>query len=518
MLDNGLKAQVQSIFSGLHSQYTLRAVVAQSHPQRNELLSLLESVASCSDKVNLITEDGNELYFTVEKDGIGSSIIFRTVPNGHEFSTLLLAILNLDGKGKNLPDDVVAKKIKNLKGKHTVKTYISLSCTNCPEVVQALNVISIINPDITHELIDGAIYQDEVNALNIQAVPSVVVDNKLLHAGRASLGELLKKLEDYFGSQETDSQAEVKTREYDVVVAGGGPAGTTAAIYAVRKGLKVALIADRIGGQVLETVGIENISSIRQTTGKELGFNLKNHVQDYPVDIFEQREILSFEKEGAKNIIKTSLGEQFSSRALVIATGSSWRKLNVPGESEHIGNGVAFCTHCDGPFYKDKRVVVVGGGNSGLEAAIDLASIATHVTVLEYADTLKGDKVLQEKLKTFGNATVITNAQTQEVLGKGGKVVGIKYKNRLTDEESLIDTDGIFVQIGLSANSKPFTSVVETNKMGEILTDLTCRTSVPGVYAAGDVTTVPYKQIVIAMGEGAKAALSLFEDSLMNII
>ena len=286
----------------------------------------------------------------------------------------------------------------------------------------------------------------------------------------------------------------------------------------MRKGLKVALIADRIGGQVLETVGIENISSIRQTTGKELGFNLKNHVQDYPVDIFEQREILSFEKEGAKNIIKTSLGEQFSSRALVIATGSSWRKLNVPGESEHIGNGVAFCTHCDGPFYKDKRVVVVGGGNSGLEAAIDLASIATHVTVLEYADTLKGDKVLQEKLKTFGNATVITNAQTQEVLGKGGKVVGIKYKNRLTDEESLIDTDGIFVQIGLSANSKPFTSVVETNKMGEILTDLTCRTSVPGVYAAGDVTTVPYKQIVIAMGEGAKAALSLFEDSLMNII
>ena len=518
MLDNGLKSQVQSIFSGLHSKYTFRAVVAESHPQRNELLDLLEDVASCSDNVELITENGEGLYFTIDKDRKESSIIFRAVPNGHEFTTLLLAVLNLDGKGKNLPDDIVISKIKNLKGKHTIKSYISLSCTNCPDVVQALNIISIYNPDIKHELVDGSINQDEVNALNIQAVPSVYAEGKMLHAGRASLGELLSKLEETFGTEADKTENSGEVKEYDVIVAGGGPSGTTAALYAVRKGFKVAIIADRIGGQVLETVGIENISSITHTTGKELGVNLKNHLSEYPVDIYEQRQITGFTRDGNQNIVTTSLGEKFISRALVIATGSSWRRLNVPGEADHIGSGVAFCTHCDGPFYKGKKVVVFGGGTSGLEAAIDLASIASHVTVLEFADTLKGDNILQDKLKSFGNVDIITNAQTLEVSGKDGKVNGIKFKDRMSEEVRTIDTDGIFVQIGLSANSKPFASVVETNRMGEILTDLHCRTSVSGVYAAGDVTTVPYKQIVIAMGEGAKAALSVFDDSLMGKI
>lgn len=476
---------------------------------------MLQEVSSCSDKVSYTLEDGEGLAFTLVKNGIDSSIVFRAVPTGHEFTSLLLAVLNMDGIGKNLPDDVIAGRIKGIHGTHEVKSYISLSCTNCPDVVQALNVISMLNPQIRHEIIDGAMYQAEVDALNVQAVPSVFVDGIQLHVGRSSLGELLGKLEEKAGTVNKD--VSVSEKKYDVVVVGGGPAGVSSAVYSARKGFSVAIVAEKVGGQVTETVSIENMISIPQTTGSKLAADLKQHLSDYPIDVLENRRVEKVNLVNGIKEISTSLGEKLSTPAMIIATGASWRKLGVPGESDYIGAGVAFCTHCDGPFYKGKRTVVIGGGNSGLEAAIDLASIASEVTVLEFMDEIKGDKVLQDKLSTYSNVKVITNAETLSVDGDGKKVTALKFKDRISGKVETIATDGIFVQIGLKANSGVFAEVVETNRAGEIMIDQHCRTDKPGIYAAGDVSVVPFKQIVIAMGEGAKAALSAFDDQIKGL-
>ena len=405
--------------------------------------------------------DGDGLEFILLKDGAKTGIKFRGVPNGHEFTSLLLAILNSDGKGKNFPDESICNRVKALNGSIHLTTYVSLTCTNCPDVVQALNAMTTLNPQIHHEMVDGAINQAEVDALKIQGVPSVFADGKLIHVGRGEFGELLSKLEAQYGINESLTEKTVK--RYDVVVVGGGPAGASAAIYSARKGLSVAVVAERIGGQVKETVGIENLISVPET-------------------------------------------------------GASWRKLNVPGEAEYIGRGVAFCPHCDGPFYKGKHVAVVGGGNSGIEAAIDLAGICSKVTVLEFMDELKADQVLQEKAKSLPNVEIFVSSQTTEVVGNGDKVTGIRTKDRKTGEERVIHLDGIFVQIGLAANSGVFKEIVETNRPGEIVIDAHCRTNVPGIYAAGDVSTVPFKQIIISMGEGAKAALSAFEDRVRGVL
>jgi len=512
MLDQNIKSQVQSLFANLDNHYTFQISVAASHPGRTELLDLLNDVASCSDKVRTEITEGEGLSFRILKNDLPTSVLFRAIPNGHEFTTLLLAILNLDGKGKNLPDGAVADRIKSLKGKVTLKSYISLTCTNCPDVVQALNIMSFLNPNIQHEIIDGGINQEEVERLNVQAVPTVYSGDKVLHVGRSSLGELLTKLESLVGVEL--SEVSPQTKDYDVVVVGGGPAGISAAVYSARKGFSVAIVAENIGGQVTETVGIENMISIPKTTGSELTANLKLHLNDYPVDVFENRKVEKVELRDGLKHVKTSLGEEFVTPALIITTGASWRKLNVPGESQYIGAGVAFCTHCDGPFYKNKKVVVVGGGNSGLEAAIDLSSIATDVTVLEFMDELKGDKVLQDKLLSLPNVKIITNAETQKVNGDGAKVTGLEFRHRSSGFSEEINTDGVFVQIGLKANSQVFENIVKTSRTGEIEVDAHCRTNVPGIYAAGDVSIVPYKQIVIAMGEGAKAALSAFEDKI----
>ncbi|WP_282035498.1 alkyl hydroperoxide reductase subunit F [Saccharicrinis aurantiacus] len=516
MLEQAMKDQVISVFSNLEQNYTLKVEVSESHKNKTELLQLLEDVASCSDKITLEVEAGSALEFTILKNNEDTNIAFRAVPTGHEFTTLLLAILNLDGKGKNIPDTAIIDKIKQINVPVQLKSYISLTCTNCPEVVQALNLITLFNPNVQHQIIDGAINKDEVDALNIQAVPSVYANGEALHVGRASLGELLSKLEKQLGVS-GNVTAQGATKNYDVVVVGGGPAGVSSAVYSARKGFKVAIVAEKVGGQVTETVSIENMISVPKTTGAELSANLMKHLQDYPIDVLENRMVESVKLENGIKKLSTSLGEKIETPALIIATGASWRKLGVPGESEYIGSGVAFCTHCDGPFYKDKKVVVVGGGNSGLEAAIDLSAIAKEVTVLEFMDTLKGDQVLQDKLSTLPNVKIITNAQTLAVDGDGAKVTGIKYKDRVSEQEHEIITDGIFVQIGLKANSGAFADVVETNRMGEILIDATCRTNVAGVYAAGDVSVVPYKQIVIAMGEGSKAALSAFEDQIKGL-
>ncbi len=515
MLDQSVKDQVKTLFAGLTNQYTFNVKVAESHPNKKELLDLLEDVASCSDKVSVSVTEGEALAFTLSKNGEEGNVTFRAVPTGHEFTTLLLAILNQDGIGKNLPDETTTQRIKALRGNIELNSYISLSCTNCPDVVQALNIFSFINPGIRHHIIDGSINQDEVNSLNIQAVPSVYADGNSLHVGRSSMGELLSLLENKYGSD--FSAADTEAKEYDVVVVGGGPAGVSAAIYSARKGLNVAIVAEKVGGQVSETVDIENLISVPKTTGAEVSSNLKLHLNEYPIDLLENRLVTEVQLVDGKKELKTSLGETLITPALIIATGASWRKLNVPGEKDYIGSGVAFCTHCDGPFYKGKKVAVVGGGNSGLEAAIDLSAIASEVTVLEFMDELKGDKVLQDKLKTLPNVSIMTNVATQEVEGDGAKVVGLKYQDRANSEERKINVDGVFVQIGLIPNSKVFADIVETNRIGEIKIDANCRTSIPGVYAAGDVSEVTYKQIVIAMGEGAKAALSAFEDNIKGL-
>lgn len=518
MLDRNILEQVREIFRPLESHYTFQALYDPNHEQAQELKEFLDDVAGCSDKLSCAWSetDGLRLEFAILKDGQATGVIFRGIPNGHEFSSLLLAVLNADGKGKNLPDEALNRRIRALNGPIRLQTYVSLTCTNCPDVVQALNVIALLHPQVTHEMTDGALFQKEVDALKVQAVPTVYADGELLHVGRGSLGELLQKLEERYGTVRLDS-APIR-RTFDVLVLGGGPAGASAAIYSARKGLHVAVIAGHIGGQVRETVGIENLISVPQTTGAQLADALGRHISHYQIEVFENREIDKADLQGKEKSVRVVGGEVFIAPAVIIATGAGWRRLNVEGENEYIGRGVAFCPHCDGPFYKDRHVAVIGGGNSGIEAAIDLAGICSKVTVFEFADTLKADQVLQAKAGSLPNVEVFTSSQTTRVIGNGEKVTGIRVKNRLTGEEYDYPLDGIFVQIGLSANSAPFRDVLDVTPVGEIKVDSFCRTKLPGVYAAGDVSDVPYKQIIIAMGEGAKAALSAFEDRIRGVL
>lgn len=512
MLDTSLKTQLRGILGSLTHSYTLSIEADSHHESFDDLVELISEVADTSSNITHSISNAEGLKVSLLKNGQPTGISFRAVPTGHEFTSLLLAILNADGKGKNFPDEDIQARVKNLKGKISITTYASLSCVNCPDIVQAFNLMCVLNPNISHEMVDGAIYQDEINSLKIQGVPTVYADGKLLHVGRSNFGELLSKLEEAYGTE--PSNEEIAERNYDLVVIGGGPAGSSAAIYAARKGMKVALIAERIGGQVNETVGIQNLISVPQTIGQELAQNLKTHIKDYPIDLFENRRV---DKVDLSDKVKKVFSgrETYTAPYIIIATGATWRKLNVPNETTYIGRGVAFCTHCDGPFYKGKRVAVVGGGNSGVEAAIDLAAICEHVTLLEYSDKLKADNVLQDKARNTSNIEVLTMKQSVEVIGDGAKVTGLTIKDRNNDTEQVLSVDGIFIQIGLQANSQLFD--LPKNKLAELEIDTHCRTNIPGVYAAGDCSTVPYKQIIIAMGEGAKAALSAFEDSVRNI-
>jgi alkyl hydroperoxide reductase subunit F len=518
MLDDALREQVRSVFADLSASYTFDVYVSDDHESRGELLELLNETASCSDKIQVRTNRGDGLEFHLLKNGRKTGVTFRMVPNGHEFSTLLLAVLNCDGKGKNLPDALIRNRVKALKGEIRLTTYVALTCTNCPDVAQALNLMSFIHPAMKHETVDGAINRSEVESLNIQGVPAVFAGRELIHSGRASFGELLNKLEAKYGSASSSaSRPDGEPGRYDVLVIGGGPAGASAAIYSARKGLKVAMLAERIGGQVKDTVGIENLVSVPETTGEKLANDLRVHLQAYPIDIFEHRTVETVEREGREKVVYVKGGEVYASPALIVAAGASWRRLQVSGESEYIGRGVAFCPHCDGPFYKGKRVAVVGGGNSGIEAAIDLAGICSKVTVLEFLTDLKADQVLQAKLKSLPNVEVYTHSQTTGLIGDGTKIIGMKVRNRGSGEERVIDLDGVFVQIGLKANSAMVKDLVTTNAIGEIEIDGHCRTNIPGIYAAGDVSTVPYKQIIISMGEGAKAALTAFDDRIRGL-
>ncbi|MFI3292748.1 MAG: alkyl hydroperoxide reductase subunit F [Rikenellaceae bacterium] len=514
MLDNTLKDQVRGVFSSLVSQYTL-FVGDDKSTKADEMIDFLGDVADCSPNIILQKSEIEEVGFSILKDGKDYGIKFRAIPNGHEFTSLLLAILNLDGKGRNLPDDFTIQRIKKLQGSINLTTYVSLTCTNCPDVVQALNIMAICSNNIKHETVDGAIYKSEVDNLNIQSVPTVYADGELFHVGRGGIAELLTKLESKYGSEESHQKV---IRRYDVAIAGGGAAGATAAIYLARKGLTIAVVAERIGGQVNETGAIENIPSISTIMGTKLAHNLKAQMLEYPtIDILENRTIEGAEFDDELKKLKVKGGEIIEAPQLIIATGAQWRKLGIRGESEYIGRGVAFCPHCDGPLFKGKNVAVIGGGNSGVEAAIDLSGICKKVTLLEFMPSLKADEVLQEKVRTLGNIEIMTNVQISQIIGDGTKVTAIELIYRTTEQMVEMAMDGIFIQIGLSANSLIFYDLVAVNHIGEIEVDRNGRTSTKGVYAAGDITDVSYKQIVISMGEGAKAALATFDDKIRNV-
>lgn len=518
MLDNNILEQLKTIFANLRSEIVFDMRYPAGAGGAHEMKEFLDDVASTSPRLTVKSAEADveAPSFAIVKNGSPTGVNFCGIPNGHEFTTLLMAVLNADGQGKNLPDNTLGARIAAVKGPVRLRTFVSLTCNNCPDVAQALNVIALLNPGVENTVIDGAVVPEIVKSLDIQSVPTVYAGDSVLSVGRATLGDLLAKLEERYGTV-TDSSAPAIVREYDVTVLGGGPAGAAAAIYCARKGFTTAVVAKAIGGQVLETMDIGNLISVRQTTGPQLASNLKEHMAAYPIDVFENRNVSEAGISGTVKELRCP-GETFRSRALIIAAGAGWRRLAIPGEEDHVGHGVAFCTHCDGPFYAGKRVAVVGGGNSGMEAAIDLSGICPHIDLFEFLDTLKADRILQEKVASLPNVDIHTGCQVLEIIGDGKSVSGIRVKDRATGAESVYPVEGVFIQIGQLPNSALFKDYLPLNKGGEIIVDRTCRTAVKGVYAAGDVTDVPYKQVVIAMGEGGKAALSAFEDFMRGEI
>ena len=513
MIDQQVIHQVKGVLANLSTPFTFIVERNPNDAKAADNSQFVEDVASCSPLLSVEYRDGNDFRFSVLHNGEPTGISFRGIPNGHEFTSLLLVLLNGDGQGRNLPDAALTQRIKALKGDIRLRTYVSLTCTNCPDVVQALNVMALLNPAISHETIDGAVCQDEVEQLNIQAVPAVYLGDELLHVGRGTLGGLLEELEDHLGV-EAVSGGHSETHSADLLVLGGGPAGAAAAIYAARKGQRVALVAQRIGGQVNDTTGIENIISVPMTTGAQLASDLSTHLSKYPIGVYTNRRITAVDFTGPTKRVETRGGEAFTAPQVIIATGAGWRRLGLAEEEKYIGHGIHFCPHCDGPFYKGKDVAVIGGGNSGIEAAIDLAGICRHVTVFEFADKLKADGVLQQKLRGLPNVDIFLNSQTVGLKGDGTRLTGIEVRDLHSEEQRHVTLDGVFLQIGLKPNSEVFKGAVEQTPRGEIVVDDRNRTSAKGVYAAGDVTTTPFKQIMIAMGEGAKAALAAFEDRL----
>lgn len=511
MLDSAIKEQLQSVFSKLEGRIEFVYEPSQ-HSSQTELVEFLTDIASTSDRLGVGSSGGAQspvprFHFT--HNGKRTPISFTGIPSGHEFTSLIVAILQTDGKGK-FPDESIQARIKHLKGPIDLRTFMSLTCENCPDVVQALNMMALLHPDFRHETVDGGFVQDELETLGVQGVPSVVAGDLLIHSGRIQLIDLIVKLEEHFGVVDAAPRV-ADLGEFDVAVIGGGPAGASAAIYSVRKGLKTILIAEKMGGQVQETKSIENMISIPYTEGLHLTAQLNQHLGAYPVRVLEHRRVQTL---GTDGLIALEGGEHLRAKQTIIATGAKWRELNIPGEKEYLGRGVAFCPHCDGPYYKGKDIAVVGGGNSGVEAAIDLSGIVKSVTLFEYNDALKADAILVDKLRALPNAKIVTSARTKEILGDGQKVNTLVYTDLKSKEDVRVELDGVFVQIGLLPNSQFVKGVVETNAYGEIVVDAKGHTSVPGIYAAGDVTTVPFKQIVIAMGEGAKVALTAFEDRM----
>jgi len=511
MLDTNLKTQLKAYLEKVTQPFEIVASLDDGEKSQ-EMLSLLQDIASLSDKITLKTDgdDARKPSFSLNRIGGNISLRFAGIPMGHEFTSLVLALLQVGGHPSKTAPEVI-EQIRALDGDYSFETYFSLSCQNCPDVVQALNLMAVLNPNIKHVAIDGALFQDEVEARQIMSVPSIYLNGELFTQGRMSEEEILAKLDT--GSSARDAEKLKAKDAFDVLVVGGGPAGAAAAIYAARKGIRTGVAAERFGGQVLDTMAIENFISVKETEGPKLARALEEHVREYDVDIINLQRASQLIPAGDDGLHRVQFenGGELKAKTLILATGARWREMNVPGEQEYRGRGVAYCPHCDGPLFKGKRVAVIGGGNSGVEAAIDLAGIVAHVTLLEFGEELRADAVLQRKLNSLPNVRVLKMAQTTEVKGDGQKVTGLVYKDRTNDEVHNVELEGIFVQIGLLPNSEWLKGTLELSRFGEIIVDAKGQTSIPGVFAAGDVTTVPYKQIVIAVGEGAKASLSAFD-------
>ncbi|MFZ4962954.1 MULTISPECIES: alkyl hydroperoxide reductase subunit F [Pseudomonas] len=512
MLDANLKAQLKSYLERVTQPIEIVASLDDG-AKSQEMLALLKDVASLSTQITLLDNgtDARKPSFSLNRPGADISLRFAGIPMGHEFTSLVLALLQVGGHPSKASVEVV-EQIRSLKGEFNFETYFSLSCQNCPDVVQALNLMAVLNPNIRHVAIDGALFQDEVNDRKIMAVPSIYLNGVNFGQGRMGLEEILGKLDT--GAIEKQAEKLNAKDAFDVLVVGGGPAGAAAAIYAARKGIRTGVAAERFGGQVLDTMAIENFISVQETEGPKLASALEEHVRQYDVDIMNLQRasaLVPAKNAGELHEVRFESGASLKARTVILATGARWREMGVPGEQEYKAKGVCFCPHCDGPLFKGKRVAVIGGGNSGVEAAIDLAGIVSHVTLLEFDSKLRADAVLQRKLYSLPNVNVITSALTSEVKGDGQKVTGLVYKDRDSGEFNTIDLEGIFVQIGLLPNTDWLKGSVELSPRGEIIVDARGETSLPGIFAAGDVTTVPYKQIVIAVGEGAKASLSAFD-------
>ena len=510
MLDNTMLAQLKTYLEMLQAPIELVASLDDSSKSQ-EMRALLDSIAKVSKKIHLRHdgEDARKPSFSIGIPGETARIRFAAIPMGHEFTSLILALLQTGGHPPRVEPEIV-EEIRSIPGTFHFETFISLTCHNCPDVVQALNLMAVLNPGISHTMVDGMLFKSEVDRHKIMGVPTIHLDGSFFSQGRKTIEEIIAKIDTGVVAREA---GKISAKEaFDVLVVGGGPAGAAAAIYAARKGVRTGVIAERFGGQVLDTQSIENFVSVKETDGAKLAAELEQHVRDYDVDIMNLQNAIALKQtsDGLTEILMDS-GAKVTSRSVIISTGARWREMNVPGEKQYRGRGVAYCPHCDGPLFKGKRVAVIGGGNSGVEAAIDLAGVVAHVTLLEFDNVLRADAVLQKKLHSLPNVKVITSALTTEVLGNGEKVVSIAYTDRLSGEAHTIELEGIFVQIGLLPNTDWLKGTLSLSPRGEIEIDARGQTSLPGVFAAGDCTTVPYKQIIIAMGEGAKASLSAFD-------
>ncbi len=516
MLDAAIKTQLAAYLEKLQQPIELVASTDGSDAAR-QMSELLADIAALSPKVS-VREDGNDSRrpsFSVGRPGEAHRIRFAGVPMGHEFTSLILALLQTGGHPPKV-EAALIEQIKGIQGKFRFETFISLSCHNCPDVVQALNLMAVLNPGVDSVMIDGALFQKEVEARQIMAVPVVFLNGEPFGHGRMSIEEIVGKLDTGVAARETEKLDARDT--FDVLVVGGGPAGAAAAIYAARKGIRTGVVAERFGGQVLDTLAIENFISVKHTEGPQLAMALEQHVKEYGVDVMNVQRVEALLPGEKQHELKLASGATLKAKTVILATGARWREMNVPGEQEYKGKGVCFCPHCDGPLFKGKRVAVIGGGNSGVEAAIDLAGIVAHVTLIEFDGKLRADAVLQHKLRSLPNVTIIVSALSTEVLGDGSKLTGLVYQDRVGNATHQIDLEGIFVQIGLLPNTDWLKGAVNLSPRGEIEIDARGQTSAPGIFAAGDVTTVPYKQIIIAMGEGAKASLSAFDHLIRSSV
>jgi len=520
MLDDTLKAQLGAYLERVQQPFEIVASLSDSENSK-EMLDLLQTITGLrSDKITLKTDgqDARRPSFTLQRAGSDTALRFAGLPLGHEFTSLVLALLWTGGHPPKVEQDEI-DQVKALDGDFNFEVYMSLSCHNCPDVVQALSLMAILNPKVKTTVIEGGAFQEEVEKREIMAVPMVFLNGQVFGSGRMELAEIVAKLDT--GAAARDAAKLSAKAAYDVLIVGGGPAGAAAAVYAARKGIRTGVVAERFGGQTNDTLGIENYISVLETDGPKFAAALEAHTRAYDVDIMNlQRadKLIAADQPGGLIEVQLANGASLKARSVIISTGARWRNVNVPGEAEYRNKGVAYCPHCDGPLFKGKRVSVIGGGNSGVEAAIDLAGVVAHVTLIEFADQLKADAVLVNKLKSLPNVEIHTNAQTTEITGADGKVNGLRYKDRATGVEHLVELEGVFVQIGLVPNTEWLKGTLELSKHGEIIVDAKGATNLPGVFAAGDVTTVPYKQIVIAAGDGAKAALGAFDHLIRSSV